>query len=108
MKTCLKIDPRDNVATLLADAVIEELRVIGGFGDEIIACCEPIKLGHKIACVNIDENDAVLKYGVQIGIAKKAIKAGEWVHLHNCRSQLDQRSGSFDVQSGMSKDVSYE
>jgi len=37
---------------------------------------------------------------VVIGIATRRIEPGEWVHLHNCRSQLDERSGSFDVQTG--------
>ena len=73
-----------------------------------IAAREKIALGHKIALAPIGEGEAITKFGVVIGIAMRRIEAGEWVHLHNCRSQLDERSGSFDVQTGAPGDNAYE
>jgi (2R)-sulfolactate sulfo-lyase subunit alpha len=45
-----------------------------------------IPLGHKIALCDIAPGDAVKKYGVTIGEAWQAIKAGAHVHVHNLRS----------------------
>ena len=36
--------------------------------------------GHKVALVNIAAGQAVLRYNVNIGIAKQNIEAGSWVH----------------------------
>ena len=49
----------------------------------------------------IAEGKAVVKFGVPIGIAKQSIHPGDWVHLHNCASRLDERSGAFDVHTGV-------
>ena len=43
-----------------------------------------------------------------IGIANAAIEIGDWVHLHNCRSQVDERSNSLDVDTGAAADTIYE
>jgi altronate hydrolase len=40
--------------------------------------------GHKIATQNINESEAVIKFGQIIGYASKPILAGEQVHTHNC------------------------
>ncbi|HWB85318.1 MAG TPA: UxaA family hydrolase [Bryobacteraceae bacterium] len=107
MKRCFQIDSRDNVATLLEDAEQGPVEVLGATrgGIEI---AEPIEMGHKVALQAIAEGALVMKYGVPIGIAARAILRGEWVHLHNCRSQVDQRSSAFDPHSGAATDAVYE
>lgn len=106
--TAFQVHAADNVATLLgaADAG-SELSVIGPSGKEEIAVREPIALGHKIALAPIAENEPVVKYGVPIGLATCRIERGAWVHLHNCRSRLDERSNSFDVFTGEPTDHTY-
>jgi len=42
----------------------------------------------------------VVKFGARIGRATRPIAAGEWVHLHNLASDLDERSGSLDLHTG--------
>ena len=42
-----------------------------------------ISLGHKIAMLDLNEGDTILKYGHDIGKVVKAIKKGEHVHVHN-------------------------
>ncbi len=42
--------------------------------------------GHKIAITAIQADQPVLKYGWPIGIAKKPIAAGEWIHSHNLQN----------------------
>ncbi len=99
--TAFQVHAADNVATLLdhADAGTA-LRIIGAAQEKEITAQEAIALGHKIAVAPIAEGAEVTKFGVVIGIATRAIAPGVWVHLHNCRSQLDERSGSFDLHTG--------
>jgi altronate dehydratase small subunit len=48
---------------------------------------EDIDFGHKYALRDITKGEEILKYGLPIGNALADIKAGEWVHVHNCRSE---------------------
>lgn len=106
--SAFQVNADDTVATLLNDA--EEgsaVTVVGPAGKREIAAREKIALGHKIALAAIAEGEAITKFGVVIGIATRRIEPGYWVHLHNCRSRLDERSGSFDVQTGEPGDNTY-
>ena len=44
--------------------------------------------GHKYARRDIAEGENVVKYGMPIGHATRAIKAGEHVHVHNVKTNL--------------------
>jgi (2R)-sulfolactate sulfo-lyase subunit alpha len=46
-----------------------------------------IPLGHKIALVDLDVNDTVIKYGHDIGKVVAPIKSGEHVHVHNVKTK---------------------
>ena len=106
--SAFQVHAADNVATLLADAAAgAALIVVGPAGKREIAAREVMALGHKIALAPIAEAEPVTKFGVVIGIATRRIEPGEWVHLHNCRSQLDERSGKFDVHTGAPGDNAY-
>lgn len=99
--TAFQVHASDNVATLLDEASLgSAVTVIGPAGNREISAHEKIAMGHKVALTSIREGEPVIKYGVVIGTAKSLIETGDWVHLHNCRSQLDERSGSFDLQTG--------
>ena len=103
-----QVHATDNVATLLGDAAEDSLvTIVGPAGKRDITAREKIELGHKIALVPIAEGAQISKFGVVIGIATCRIEPGDWVHLHNCRSQLDERSGSFDVHTGAPGDNAY-
>jgi hypothetical protein len=103
-----QVHAADNVATLLGDAAEGSLiTIVGPAGKRDITAGEKIELGHKIALAPIAEGVSITKFGVVIGVATCHIEPGEWVHLHNCRSQLDQRSGSFDVHTGAPGDNAY-
>ncbi|MCX4339496.1 MAG: altronate dehydratase family protein [Lachnospiraceae bacterium] len=83
----IQIHPNDNVAVMLEDiARGEKVSVEGG---EVISG-EPIMRGHKIALRDISEGDPVIKYGNVIAVATKDVKAGEWVHTHNVRTNLSE------------------
>jgi altronate dehydratase small subunit len=99
--SAFRVHAADNVATLLGDAASGSAVVAVGPGtkSELVAR-EKIGMGHKIALTAIGEGEAITKFGVVIGMAMRRIEAGEWVHLHNCRSKLDERSVSFDLETG--------
>jgi altronate dehydratase small subunit len=99
--SAFRVHAADNVATLLGDAAAESaVAVVGPGAKSELVAREKIGMGHKIALVAIGEGEAITKFGVVIGMAMRRIEAGEWVHLHNCRSKLDERSGSFDLETG--------
>ncbi len=97
------IHREDNVGTALVGLVPGPVRVLGEVDiHEVaeVACSEPIDAGHKMASRAIAKGEAVVKYGLPIGRATCDIAPGQWVHLHNCESQFDERSNTLDVHTG--------
>ena len=86
MKRFLKINAVDNVAVALAEDLHkgEQLEVEG----TVIILQEAIARGHKFALREIAEGEDVIKYGYPIGHATQPIKAGEWIHSHNLKTNL--------------------
>ena len=104
-----QLNSSDNVATLLADAEAGSRIVIRG--EEALpelTAREAIREGHKVALFSIAEGESIVKYGTSIGTATRAVAPGDWVHLHNCRSNYDTRSSTLDIETGASTDVRYE
>ena len=52
--------------------------------------CGNIPAGHKYALTDIETGEFIIKYGEIIGRTTKPIKKGEWVHVHNLKSHLDE------------------
>jgi altronate hydrolase len=83
LPSAIVLDPADNVAMALR-ALAE--------GEEIVVEGTPLRTrtaiptGQKLARRAIPAGDPVLKYNEPIGLAAKAIAAGEHVHAHNVRS----------------------
>jgi (2R)-sulfolactate sulfo-lyase subunit alpha len=46
-----------------------------------------VPIGHKIALVDIKKGDTIWKYGQDIGVAKKPIRKGEHLHVHNVKTK---------------------
>lgn len=69
----IKIHPSDNVEVLLKKR-----------GE--------IPAGHKIALNDIKEGEKIVKYGFPIGVASSDIAKGDWVHVHNVKTLLSERS----------------
>lgn len=103
-----QINASDNVATLLVPAPPGPVTIRGSAEEKQIIAREAIEHGHKIAVTAIAKGQDIIKFGVIIGAATCAIQRGEWVHLHNCASRLDERSNAFDLHTGVPEDVSYE
>ncbi|MBO4318066.1 MAG: UxaA family hydrolase [Mailhella sp.] len=46
-----------------------------------------IPVGHKVALVDMNPGDTVIKYGTDIGKVVAPIKKGEHVHVHNLKTK---------------------
>jgi hypothetical protein len=82
------LNVKDDVATALTDLTSGES--ISVSLDEIssdVVLQEDIQFGHKYALHDIAKGEDILKYGLPIGQALDDIQAGQWVHVHNCRSE---------------------
>ena len=55
-------------------------------GTEEITLHERIDVGHKFALRAIPEGEKIIKYRAPIGSATRLIQAGEYVHIHNMKS----------------------
>ena len=111
MARCFQIHRSDSVATLLdgVQTAPMTLRVLGSTdGQTEVTAAEPITQAHKIALRDIRAGEPIVKFGVVIGAASADIRAGQWVHLHNCTSNFDQRSQTLDVHTGATTDTKYE
>ena len=107
MVKCFQINPEDNTAVLLNDASAgDEVEIVGGAGRIVLQ--QDIEYGHKVALADIPAGDAVVKYSICIGHSSQLIRAGEWVHLHNCASNYDERSATLNHHTGAVTDTIYE
>ena len=67
----IKIHPSDNVEVLLKKR-----------GE--------ISAGHKVALKDIKAGEKIIKYGFPIGVASEDISKGDWVHVHNVKTLLNE------------------
>lgn len=86
MKGYLKINANDNVAVVLTD-VLTAGDVVEVDGQRVVVQQE-VARGHKVALVDMGAGQQVVKYGYPIGHLTQAVKAGEWIHTHNLKSDL--------------------
>lgn len=85
MKEFIKINPRDNVLIALRDYKKGEHIFLENIDLELK---ENINRGHKIALCSIKSGENIIKYGMPIGHALSDIQMGEWVHVHNTKTNL--------------------
>ena len=73
----------DNVLVCIAPIAAGNRLTIDG---RELAVQQDIAVGHKLARHALTPGDKVLKYGAPIGSMTKAAEPGEWVHMHNMKS----------------------
>jgi (2R)-sulfolactate sulfo-lyase subunit alpha len=83
-------EPGDSVGVAVAEIKAGE-EITGTFLHDhspsvVLTARQDIPLGHKIALAAVAAKGHVLKYGLVIGAATKAITPGDHVHVHNLRS----------------------
>lgn len=94
------IHATDNVATALDDLSPGEVQLLGEGERTSVESIDPIPFGHKVALQDFAAGDPVIKSSVVIGQALQAIKSGQHMHLHNVKSNFDERSGTLDKDTG--------
>ncbi|SDN05621.1 altronate hydrolase [Fictibacillus solisalsi] len=85
MKDYLQIHENDNVILALRD--LKEGMMLTAEGKEVVLKRD-VGRGHKVALTDLPANSDVIKYGYPIGHVTEAVKAGEWVHTHNTKTNL--------------------
>ena len=86
LKLALRVDDKDNVATIFANGVTDgtEVEIRDKRGQMTpVHVIGDVPYGHKIAVCDIKKGEHIMKYGESIGAASKDIKKGEYVHIHN-------------------------
>ncbi|WLS78427.1 altronate dehydratase family protein [Erwinia pyri] len=86
MQRYIKIHPNDNVAVALTDLAEGERLSLEGL--EVILK-QSMERGHKCALQPLAVGDLVVKYGLPIGHATVPVAAGETLHSHNTRTNLN-------------------
>ncbi|MEI6600558.1 MAG: UxaA family hydrolase, partial [Comamonadaceae bacterium] len=76
MPLTIRMNSRDNVAIVANNGGLPAGTVLST--GQILR--DKIPQGHKVALLDLKEDDAVLRYGVPIGYALQDIAAGSWVH----------------------------
>jgi galactarate dehydratase len=72
----IRVSPRDNVAIVVNQS---GLPAGSRFADGLVLV-EAVPEAHKVALADIGEGEPILRYGVVIGYARRAITRGSWVH----------------------------
>ncbi|MCD8075501.1 MAG: UxaA family hydrolase [Lachnospiraceae bacterium] len=86
LKLALKVDDKDNVATIFANDITDgtEVEIRDKKGQTEKVCVKgDVPYGHKIAVCDIFAGEPIYKYGESIGAASADISKGEYVHIHN-------------------------
>lgn len=95
---------RDNVAVALRPIEQGEKLTIDDF---TVVANQEIPQGHKIALTDLAENSNVIKYGFPIGHTTVDVKAGDWLHSHNLKTNLDGEL-EYTYEPDLSHQVHYE
>jgi len=72
----IQIHERDNVAIVANDGGLDAGVTVAGD----LTLREPVPQGHKVALVDIEAGQSILRYNVVIGRALQDIPAGSWIH----------------------------
>lgn len=84
-------DPGDSVGVVVVEGVKAGMALEGWILDEDrgtgVVARQDIPIGHKVALVDLQPGDTVLKYGLDIGRVVAPIRAGEHAHVHNIKTK---------------------
>jgi len=82
----VRVHPTDDVAVAVDPLEPGDVVTVG---DDTVRIREAIPAGHKIALHALGVGDVVHKYGWAIGRITAAVDAGDWIHSHNLKTQLE-------------------
>ena len=82
----LMVSPGDNVVVALEDISTGQVAIVLSDDRELIVV-DNVPKGHKIAMLDMEKGECIIKGGVVIGVLYHGIKKGAHVHVHNLRSK---------------------
>ena len=82
----VRVRPTDDVAVAVDALEAGDAITVG---DETVRIREAIPAGHKVALRALGVGDVIHKYGWAIGRLTAAVEAGDWIHSHNLKTQLE-------------------
>lgn len=77
------LHPADNVLVCARPVAAGETVTIEGHP---VVMRDAIGTAHKVARANAVPGDKVIKYGMPIGSFTRPVAVGDWIHLHNMKS----------------------
>lgn len=86
MKPFIRLHEKDNVVIALTE--LKQGILYSAEHDQITPLVD-ISKGHKIAIENLAGGQEVIKYGTPIGVAQGDIKIGQWVHVDDVKTKLN-------------------
>lgn len=79
---------KDNVVTVVQELKMGDvLKINGANGSINFEVTQDVPCFHKVALVDIQKGEEIVKYGEVIGDALEDIKKGQHVHVHNVESK---------------------
>ena len=84
MSAVILLHADDNVVVCRRTVAVGERITIEG-SEDIIARSN-VEIGHKLARFALPRFSKVIKYGAPIGSMTETAEPGDWVHLHNMKS----------------------
>ncbi len=85
MKEFIQIHRDDNVAIALVDL---KKGYSFSVNDKEIILIEDVGKGHKISLDHMLKDTNIIKYGMPIGHLLADVKSGQWLHVHNLKTNL--------------------
>lgn len=83
--------PEDSAGVVVVEGVQAGQALTGWVmeGDKLITvtAVHDIPIGHKLALVDLQSGDTVIKYGHDIGRTVAPIRRGEHLHVHNVKTK---------------------
>ncbi len=93
----VRIHADDNVAVAIRPlSAGEEVEVSGAR----VVLRDDVPAGHKFALGRLPQGAPIVKYGFPIGALTQSAEAGNWIHSHNLRTQLEGMTGYTYSPSG--------
>ena len=84
-------DAKDTVAVVVVEGVTAGSTMQGWIMDEdrmiAMQARQDIPIGHKVALVDMNPGDTVVKYGIDMGKVVAPIQAGAHAHVHNIKTK---------------------
>ncbi len=84
-------DEADSVGVVVVEGVQSGDTLTGWIMDQdkliSMKALDPVPIGHKLAIKPLENNDTVIKYGVDVGRMVAAAAAGAHVHVHNLKTK---------------------